>query len=225
MAIVVKGATCSLAEAVVDRLLSWDIDVVASEDSHIKRNLTLLKFSPATLSKSGEGFSISFDGSRADIVVGVDLIIHDLLPSRADRWLVPEIQSWLKGEKVESKPRYWLCVLDAAEAIAHILKAGKKIDNIQMCGRREWLPEDSYVEFELLLRRTAQGQSGRFTKETLFNHSLSGMNAKPIAELTGKRPDLEPLHNLLLTLNGDGWRPLIPFRTGLMNLIAGLTQP
>ncbi|MGY8754872.1 MAG: hypothetical protein ACKVIR_04200 [Candidatus Poseidoniales archaeon] len=225
MAIVVKGACCSLSEAVVDRLLSWDIDVIASEDSHAVRNSTLLKLSSVKLSKAGEGFSISFDGSPADIVVGVDLIIHDLLPSRADRWLAPEIQSWLNGEQIDAGPRYWLCVLDAAEAITHILKFRKKVGSIHMCGRREWLSEDTFTEFKLLLQRTQQGQSGQFTKETLFNHSLSGMNVKPIIEKDNQRPDLEPLHNLLLELTGDGWRPLIPFRTGLMNLIAGLRQP
>ena len=32
MAIVVTGATCSLGEAVVDKLLSMDVDVVAVEE-------------------------------------------------------------------------------------------------------------------------------------------------------------------------------------------------
>ena len=34
MAIVVRGASCSLGEAVVDKLLSVDMDVVAIEESH-----------------------------------------------------------------------------------------------------------------------------------------------------------------------------------------------
>ena len=45
MAIIVRGATCSLGEAVVDKLLSMDIDVVAIEESHRIRNETLLKYS------------------------------------------------------------------------------------------------------------------------------------------------------------------------------------
>ena len=70
MAIVVRGATCSLGESVVDRLLSWDIDVIASEPSHAERNSSLLQFSPVSLKSEGTGFSISFDGSDADIIVG-----------------------------------------------------------------------------------------------------------------------------------------------------------
>ena len=70
MAIVVKGATCSLGEAVVDKLLSMDINVIAQEESHRLRNQTLLKFSSVKLEEKGEGFTISFDGSPADIEIG-----------------------------------------------------------------------------------------------------------------------------------------------------------
>ena len=71
MAIIVRGATCSLGEAVVDKLLSMDVDVVATEDSHGIRNETLLKYSQAKLLSNGEGYSISFDGNS--------LIILDML--------------------------------------------------------------------------------------------------------------------------------------------------
>ena len=77
MAIIVRGATCSLGEAVVDKLLSMDIDVVAIEESHRIRNETLLKYSEAKLLSEGEGYSISFDGSVADLVIGENLIVHD----------------------------------------------------------------------------------------------------------------------------------------------------
>ena len=222
MAIVVRGATCSLGEAVIDRLLSWDVDVVADEKSHAERNSTMLKFSPASISSEGEGFSISFDGSDADIVIGRDIIVQDLLPSRADRWLAPEIPAWIGGEEIESPSRYWLCVLDAAEGIAHIVKAEKKVEQIHMCGRREWHPGDSKAELLMLWDRTGQGISGEFTSETLFGHPIAGMEVKPMTQESGTRPDLAPLHEMLVGLDTDGWRPLIPFRTALMNLIAGL---
>ena len=57
MAIVVRGATCLIGEAVVDKLLSMDIDVIAVEESHRLRNATLLKFSEVNLLLEGEGFS------------------------------------------------------------------------------------------------------------------------------------------------------------------------
>ena len=117
MAIIVLGATCSLGEAVVDKLLSFDVDVVAKEKSHFTRNQTLLEYSDVKLSTEGDGFSVSFDGSDADIVIGKDIFIHDLIPSRADKWLAPEIQQWIKGEDSEINSRYWLSVLDAAKIL------------------------------------------------------------------------------------------------------------
>jgi len=222
MAIKVIGATCSLGEAVIDKLLMMDIDVIAKEENHLNRNASLLDYSTAGIVREGSGFSISFDDSDADIVVGKDLIIHDLLPSRADKWVAPELISWAKGEGIAGPSRYWLSVTDAANAIVHILKAEVKLDNVHMCGRREWSSEDSKSEFDMLWQRTNQGITGDFTAEVLFGHEIAGMEAKPIAEGGSLRPNLETLHELLLEITGDGWRPLIPFRTALMSLIAGL---
>ena len=56
MAIIVRGATCSFGEAVVDKLLSMDVDVIAIEESHKLRNETLLKYSQAKLLSDGEGY-------------------------------------------------------------------------------------------------------------------------------------------------------------------------
>ena len=222
MAIVVKGATCSLGEAVVDKLLSMDIDVIAQEASHRLRNQTLLKFSSVKLEDIGEGFTISFDGSPADIEIGNHVIVHDLIPTRQDKWMPQEILYWSKQVEFQSDSRYWVSVIDAANAIAHIAKSKKTVSDLHMCGRREWLAKDSKTEFDMLWSRTNQGLSGEFTAETLFGHEIAGMEAKPITGMQNNRPDLEPLHELLLQITGDGWRPLIPFRTAMMALIADL---
>ena len=126
------------------------------------------------------------------------------------------------SEDSELNSRYWLSVLDAANAIAHLAKSEIKVNQMHMCGRREWSSIDSRAEFEMLWQRTNQGLRGDFTAETLFGHEIAGMEAKPITEDVHTRPDLDPLHEILLEITGDGWRPLIPFRTALMALIAGL---
>ena len=154
MAILVIGATCSLGELVVDKLLSMDIDVIAKEESHRVRNKTLLEYSLAILSEEGSGFSISFDGSEADIVIGKNLIIHDLIPTRDDRWMASEFRDWAIGKENTGRPRFWLSVFDAANAIAQILKAQLTLEEVQMCGRREWSSIDSQTEFEMLWQRT-----------------------------------------------------------------------
>ena len=222
MAIVVNGATCSLGEAVVDKLLSMDIDVIVSEESHKLRNETLLKFSQAKLLSEGDGFSVSFDGSVADLEIGNHIVIHDLIPTRVDRWMPEEIVQWSKQEEAECQPRYWVSVIDAANAIAHIAKSEINVSQMNLCGRREWLPEDSKAEFDMLWSRTNQGLTGEFTAETLFGHEIAGMHAKPISSENNTRPDIDSLHDVLVDITGDGWRPLVPLRTALMALIADM---
>jgi len=55
-----------------------------------------------------------------------------------------------------------------------------------------------------------------------FGHEIAGMEAKPIQVEANTRPDLQPLHNALLEITGDGWRPLVPLRTAIMTMIAGI---
>ena len=222
MAIIVIGATCSLGEAVVDKLLSMDIDVIANEESHKLRNDTLLKYSQAKLLPQGDGYSISFDGSEADLIIGENLIVHDLIPTRNDRWMPDEFKSWSTGKKYSGRPRYWLSVIDAANAIAHLANSGNHYSDLHMCGRREWFTEDTEAEFEMLWERTSEGQSGDFTAQTLFGHEIAGMEAKPVIEEASTRPDLQPLHDALIEITGDGWRPLVPLRTAIMTMIAGM---
>ena len=222
MAIKVIGATCSLGEAVIDKLLSLDVDVIAVERSHVVRNQSVLKYTKSKIFTEGEGFSVSFDNTEADIVVGKDIIVHDLIPTRVDKWLAPEIANWLAGEEYVGKPRFWVSVLDAAHAIAHISKAEIKLNSMEMCGRREWSSQDSKAEFDMLWQRTNQGQSGEFTAETLFGHEIAGMGPKPITSVGNQRPDLTKLHETLLELTGEGWRPMVQMRTMLMTLIAGV---
>ena len=224
MAIVVRGSTCSLGEAVVDKLLSVDVDVVAIEESHRIRNATLLKHSDVTLSSQGDGYSISFDGSPADIVVGGNLLITDLIPTRNDRWMPDEFSNWSVGKDCQKRPRYWLSVIDAANAIANLAISEKRFSCLHMCGRREWSYEDTKAEFDMLWKRTNQGQTGNFTAETLFGHDIAGMEPKPIGMNSYSRPNLDPLHNELLEITGDGWRPLVPLRTAIMTLIAGILE-
>ena len=83
MAILILGATCSLGEAVVDKLLSMDIDVIAAEDSHYKRNSTLLEYSTANLYSEGDGYSISFDGSDAELcfIQGIETLNFEEIPA------------------------------------------------------------------------------------------------------------------------------------------------
>ena len=160
----------------------------------------------------------------ADIVVGGNLLIYDLIPTRNDRWMPDEFGNWSVGKDCQKRPRYWLSVIDAANAIANLAISGKRFSCLHMCGRREWSYEDTKAEFDMLWKRTNQGQTGNFTAETLFGHDIAGMEPKPVGMNSYSRPNLDPLHNELLEITGDGWRPLVPLRTAIMTLIAGILE-
>ena len=225
MAVQVMGAYCSLSESLITRLLSLDISVICDNHSHhLQINSVLLAHTEAKLLNTGSAFSISFDGSVADIVIGVDLKISDLIPSRPDnRWSAEPFLAWAQGElSFSDNVNWWLAEADAASAIARICQANKPCDNIELCGRRSWKGVDTFSEFSNLWQRTAMGKSGNFTPQALSHKPISGMEAIPVGDEIVTRPKLDRIHNLLNDIDGEGWRPLTPLRTALMTLIAGI---
>ena len=227
MTVQVKGASCSLSESLITRLLSLGTSVICDNQLHHQQiNSVLLTHCEAKLLDGGSAFSISFDDSDADIVIGVDLIISDLIPSRPDnKWSAQPFLSWAQGESSFSdNVNWWLAEADAASAIARICQANRLCDAIELCGRRAWKENDSFSEFSNLWQRTAMGQSGDFTLQALSHKPISGMDAIPIVTESVTRPKLDAIHNLLNEIDGEGWRPLTPLRTALMTLIAGIIE-
>jgi len=227
MTVQVKGASCSLSESLITRLLSLGTSVICDNQPHHQQiNSVLLTHSEAKLLDSGNAFSISFDNSDADIVIGVDLIISDLIPSRPDnKWSAQPFLAWAQGESTFSdNVNWWLAEADAASAIARICRAKKLCDAIELCGRRSWKEIDTFSEFSNLWQRTVMGQSGNFTPQILSHKPISGMDAIPITEESATRPKLDATHSLLNEIDGEGWRPLTPLRTALMTLIAGIIE-
>ncbi len=227
MAVQVKGAFCSLSESLITRLLSLGTTVICDNLAyHQKMNSVLLAHTEAKLLEIGNAFSISFDGSAADIVIGVDLIISDLIPSKPDgRWSAQPFLSWSQGGSSSSdNVNWWLAEADASSAIARICRANKTCNAIELCGRRSWKEVDTFSEFSNLWQRTAMGQSGNFTTQALSHMPISGMEAIPIVEESEPRPKLDAVHHLLTEIDGEGWRPLTPLRTAMMKLIAGIIE-
>lgn len=225
MEVQVKGANCSLSESLITRLLSLGTTVICDNHAyHLELNSVLLAHSEAKLLAEGNAFSISFDGSAADIVIGTDLIIIDLIPSRpGGRWSAQRFISWAQGHtSVSDSVNWWLAEADAASVIARICRANRLCDAIELCGRRSWKESDTYSEFSNLWQRTTMGQSGNFTPQALTHMPISGMGAIPVGSKTPSRPKLESIHSLLDDIDGEGFRPLTPLRTAMMKLIAGI---
>mgnify|MGYP001169062641 FL=1 len=174
-------------------------------------------------------------GDRGDIAIipsdsqsveaGLIVRVHDLLvPEGAEDWGSQTIHEWAdwvmdgaKGEPSSDEPRHWVHVRDATDALAIlILSDHKSLGTIDMCGRRAWSRESIITEMSLLW--------GRFTDSLQHTHTISSLTGSPSPVSSNNtpvvRPDLGPLHDMLLRAGGDGWRPLVPLRVSLMEVLA-----
>jgi len=158
---------------------------------------------------------------EADLVVRV----HDLLvPEGVQGWGSQAIYQWsdwimdgAEGEPNSDEPRHWVHVRDATDALAILILSEETTSGtLDLCGRRPWTRESIITEMSLLW--------GRFTDAVQHSHtvsSLTGSNSPVSSEKTQAiRPDLGPLHDALLRAGGDGWRPVVPMRVSLMEVLA-----
>jgi len=225
MPVEIRGDCDSLGEAVIDRLISWDVDLIIPDPGHIARNALQLEYSKSEILTKGDGFSVSFDGTQADLMIGTHVIIHDMVPSRIESEMDPNLLTWFRelqmGETltIDLPIRWWVGIADVADAIARIARAKKKTKGVEICGRREWKSRDAASEIEMLWNRTVQGISGNFDTTALQIQAIPGI---VVEGSRADRPDLVPLHELLVSIDGEGWRPLTPFRSAMMVLIASL---
>jgi hypothetical protein len=153
--------------------------------------------------------------------------IQDLLMYDKNVEISRDILSWVNGDvlKFDDTTRYWLSPRDASDAIVSCIGLG--IDqlprHISVCGRRGWTMEQTYTEFKSLHHRWKQGKSGQFQSEDLSVNELP-IRIQPFTGSMPSRPNLQPLHTLLLKVRSDGWRPYVPLRTMLMEVIASIEK-
>jgi len=195
---------------------------------HIELAQTVISTPSDQIPESEEckNFLISFDKSIEKLQKNTVIFqIHDLLAYDTSLPLCETIHHWKDGIEVESDDQayYWVSPRDVSDAIVMCLSMQSLPDIIEICGRRGWSIEDTQSEFSVLFSRWNQSKSGEFRKESLQSIELPLM----IQAYTGtppNRPNLEPLHSLLLRKRQDGWRPYVPLRTMLMELIASIEK-
>jgi len=153
--------------------------------------------------------------------------IKDLLMFDKNSELSRDILSWASDDfrKMDDRARYWLSPRDASDAIVSCIGLGVEQlpQHISVCGRRGWTMEQTYSEFKSLYHRWKQGQSGQFQSEDLLITELP-IRIQPFTGSMHSRPNLQPLHSLLLNVRADGWRPYVPLRTMLMEVIASIEK-
>ena len=167
-----------------------------------------------------EGSTI--EGSTLNVVVR-DVII----PGWDSGWGCEEIArmvSMVKGgvPNVDAYRgiRYWVHVRDVADALCTLIlpKEGRISEGlVHLCGRRPWNGTDVREEIEVLWNRFNDAINHSHTTESLRGVP-SPVRGPNITE--DDRPDLSPLHSALIESGGEGWHPLVPMRTSLMEVIA-----
>ena len=162
------------------------------------------------------------DSEKADLVITLyDVII----PDGSREWGTGTLLDWIEqiklGEAPQTDPhsRYWVNVRDVTDALATIALRQDGLacrGQVIMCGRRGWRGEDVVDEIRVLWERYNNAINHSHTVE-----SLSEVPS-PVRNIHSKEesPDLGRLHRALIESGGEGWHPLVPMRTSLMELIA-----
>jgi hypothetical protein len=165
----------------------------------------------------------------------VTIAIHHLLSGHLSTPYGSMLRAWRDETEQREQPReleiqggHWVTLHDAARAV---LRIGNKVNVgqgvIHVCGRRWWSAKDTWQELSMLSSRNAAGLYGTFTTD----HLAKGVTVPiVVTEVTQrerkppKRPDLGPLHRLLIESTGEGWRPNTPLRQGLMQALADMVE-
>ena len=197
------------------------------------------------------GAKIIIDSDNADITIGLasqekcDLAIlpegmHSensnliitlsdvIIPNGGNNWGNGIIIEWVRKVKQGDLPdngseiRYWVNVRDVADAIAIIsmsTEESAKTGKMKMCGRRGWKGKHVIEEIKLLWDRYTNAINHSHSKESLANIPSP---VRGIDSGSTSGPDFQSLHRALIDSGGEGWHPLVPLRTSLMEVIASL---
>ncbi len=224
MIVQVKG-TCSLSKSIVERLLYLEAKVSTPlRDTLSKQHSSLIQHTRAELMEVDGDYVISLDNSPADLVVGKDLVIHDMISDGCqNKWSSKVFHDWIDGNTLlTGGTHWWVGQSDVADAIARIGLNAQKVEDMHICGRRAWGIKETYDEFTHLWSRSKSGKSGQFTFELLEPKFPPGVRVEPIVASTNKRPNISDLHEALLKVDGQGWRPAQNLRVALMHFLAGV---
>ena len=121
MIVQVRG-TCSLSKSIVERLLYLEAKVSARLCvTHFLSNIfSLIKHTQAELMEIDGDYVISLDNSPGDLVVGKDLIIHDMISDGSQASGVVKFSTGLMEYFLPKGTHWWVGQSDVADAIARL---------------------------------------------------------------------------------------------------------
>lgn len=165
----------------------------------------------------------------------VTIAIHHLLSGHPSLPYGGVLRTWRDETEQREQPSdleieggHWVTLHDAARAVLRIgntIKAGQ--ETIHICGRRWWSAKNTWQELSMLSSRNVAGLYGTFTTDHLakgFTVPVTVIEVTQGERPPPHRPDLGPLHRLLIESTGEGWRPTTPLRQGLMQALAEMAE-
>mgnify|MGYP001165462234 CR=1 FL=1 len=202
-------------------LVIYFLDGSATEESAV---LNDLQCNVLVISRDAN-YNIQSTGGIKQICV-YDLIPHSLMANvtnkTLDKMLLCLQNSTLYQSQDGSKKHWWVSQQAVALAIALLINDFTKLPlNSQLSGRRGWTDSETFHQLQVLYRRTMAGATGEFRTAHLVPASPVSPNLEKVTGIADtERPDLTPLNDLLKSLSGTGWRPLVPLRASLMQYLA-----
>ena len=117
---------------------------------------------------------------------------------------------------------WWVSQQDVAAGLFRLINYTRPLPQlIHICGRRGWTNQETFEQLELLYNRTIAGSSGQFQTSHLESKPVIHPTVAKVSQITqSTRPDLSIINELLIDIDGEGWRPLTPLRTSLMHYLA-----
>ena len=141
--------------------------------------------------------------------------------------ILDEYLSLCKSDEVNPKlvgdtKHWWVSQQDVAAGLARLLSNVTTLPSTShLCGRRGWTKPETYQQLLLLYQRTIAGSSGNFEATHLEQKPVINPVLEDISQINKSlRPDLSIINEALREIDGDGWRPLTPLRTSLMQYLA-----
>ena len=181
--------------------------------------------------QEGDGNMVILTPNQKISHPGLVVIIHDLLSPRGNsgHWGDAELHIWADMVREGNLnfhtlsnilPRYWVHVRDVCDALCTIIMSESSnsiIGNLNISGRRSWSPESIVKEMSMLW--------GRYSDSLNYSHTVESLSSVPgplsqEPNIQVERPDLSPLHKLLIECGSEGWYPLVPMRVSLMEIFA-----
>ena len=120
------------------------------------------------------------------------------------------------------KKHWWVSQQDVAAGLLRLIDYTRPLPQlIDICGRRGWTNQETFEQLELLYNRTIAGSSGQFQTSHLESKPVIHPTVAKVSQITpSTRPDLSVINEVLIDVDGEGWRPLTPLRTSLMHYLA-----